>query len=302
MPINFRQLEVFRAVAETRSFTRASHVLFISQSTVSQHVRELEDSLGIKLFNRDRRKVWLTPAGEDLVERGQQIFRMLEEAETAVRTAKDPYCGKLAFGCASTTLLYHLPGILAEYIRRFPRVELKITGGTIQDVAAQLWSGALDFALVVLPLSSPALERMVLFEESFAIVLPAKHPLARRNRLQIADIAGERFILHQPGQNTRKLIDKYLFKKRITPHVAVELAETEAIKAMVARGLGVSMLPESALMEAQRQGLRGFPIARKDLKRSLAVVYPHPHTLRPPAGALIELLKAQMRTIAPAQS
>jgi DNA-binding transcriptional LysR family regulator len=301
MPINFRQLEVFRTVAETRSFTRASHVLFISQSTVSQHVRELEDSLGIQLFNRDRRKVWLTPAGEDLVERGRQIFRMLEEAETAVRTARDPYRGKVAFGCASTTLLYHLPGILVEYIRRFPGVELKITGGTIQDVAAQLWSGALDFALVVLPLSSPALERMVLFEEPFAMVLPAKHQLARRNRLQIAEVAGERFILHQPGQNTRKLIDKYLFKKRITPHVGVELAETEAIKAMVARGLGVSILPESALMEARRQGLRSFPIPRKDLKRSLAVVYPHLRTLRPPAVALIELLKAQMRAMAPAQ-
>src|SRR5579883_2887836 len=231
MPINFRQLEVFRAVAETRSFTRASHVLFISQSTVSQHVRELEDSLGIKLFNRDRRRVSLTPAGEDLVERGQQIFRMLDEAETAVRTAKDPYCGKLSFGCASTTLLYHLPEILADYTRRYPNVELKITGGTIQEVAAQLWSGALDFALVVLPLSSPALEKMVLFEEAFAGVLPAKHPLTQRPRLQISDLAGERFILHQAGQNTRKLIDRYLFKKRITPHIAVELAETEAIKA-----------------------------------------------------------------------
>src|SRR5215472_6787480 len=115
MPINFRQLEVFCAVAETRSFTRASHVLFISQSTVSQHIRDLEESLNVKLFHRNRRNVSLTPAGEGLVERGQQIFQMLEEAETDVRTAKDPYSGKLSFGCASTTLLYRLPDILADY-------------------------------------------------------------------------------------------------------------------------------------------------------------------------------------------
>ena len=149
MPINFRQLEVFCAVAETRSFTRASHVLFISQSTVSQHVQELEKSLNVKLFNRNRRKVWLTPAGEDLVERGQQIFHMLDEAEAAARTAKDPYSGRLSFGCASTTLLYRLPAILAEYARRYPNVELRIAGGTIQEVAAQMWSGTLDFALVL---------------------------------------------------------------------------------------------------------------------------------------------------------
>jgi DNA-binding transcriptional LysR family regulator len=89
------------------------------------------------------------------------------------------------------------------------------------------------------------------------------------------DLASERFILHQAGQNSRKLIDRYLFKKRVTPRVAVELAETEAIKAMVACGLDVSILPESALVDARRQGLRIFRIPQKDLKRSLAVVYPH---------------------------
>lgn len=296
MPMNFRQLEVFCAVAETKSFTRASHVLFISQSTVSQHVRELEDSLSVKLFHRNRRNVSLTPAGENLLDRGRHIFQMVDEAEIAARTIKDPYCGKLSFGCASTTLLYHLPGILMEYTRRFPNVELNITGGTIQEVAMQLWSGGLDFALVVLPLSSPALERIVLFEESFAGVLPAGHPLAARPKLQISDLAGERFILHRPGQNTRKLIDKYLFKKRITPRVAIELAETEAIKAMVARGLGVSILPESAFLDLRGQHeLRTFPIPRQDLKRALAVVYPRPRLLRPPAQALVELLQKHLR-------
>src|SRR5262245_60926155 len=151
MPLNFRQLEVFRAVAETKSFTRASHMLFIAQSTVSQHIRELEESLNVKLFHRNRRNVSVTPAGENLLEHGRQIFRMLEDAEAAARTVKDPYCGKLSFGCASTTLLYHLPAILMEYMRRYPNVELKISGGTIQDVAMQMWSGALDLALVVLP-------------------------------------------------------------------------------------------------------------------------------------------------------
>src|SRR5579884_3186437 len=118
MSINFRQLEVFRAVAETKSFTRASHSLFISQSTVSQHIRELEDSLGVMLFNRNRRNVSVTPAGDNLLEHGRAIFQMLEEAETAAKTVRDPYCGKLSFGCASTTLLYHLPNILMDYARK----------------------------------------------------------------------------------------------------------------------------------------------------------------------------------------
>ena len=296
MPINFRQLEVFCAVANTKSFTRASHVLFISQSTVSQHIREMEDSLGVQLLNRNRRSVSLTPAGENLLDRAKIIFQLLEEAESSARTALDPYRGKVSFGCASTTLLYHLPTILSEYTRKYPNVELNITGGTIQDVATQMWSGALDLALVVLPLSAPAMEKVVLFEESFAGVLPASHRLAERPNLRMADLAGERFILHRAGQNTRKLIDRYLFKQRITPHVSIELAETEAIKAMVARGLGVSILPESAFLSARDQeNVRTFRIARKDLKRSLAVVYPKPRALRPPAVALVDLLQKHFR-------
>ena len=300
MSINFRQLDVFRAVAESKSFTRASHALFISQSTVSQHVRELEDSLKVQLFSRNRRNVSLTPAGEALLEYGRNIFQMLEDAETAVRTVRDPYCGTLSFGCASTTLLYHLPEILRDYITKYPNVELNITGGTIQDVSMQMLSGALDLGLVVLPLSSPALEKIVLFEEAFVGVIPAAHALAKERHLRISDLAGERFILPRQGQNTRRLVDRYLFKQRITPRVAIELAETEAIKAMVARGLGVSILPQSAFRNAGAlRGLRVFPILQKELSRSLAVVYPRPKVLRPAALAMVEMLQQHFRTKGP---
>lgn len=303
MPINFRQLEVFRAVAESRSFTRASHTLFISQSTVSQHIRELEDSLRVQLFSRNRRHVSLTGAGESLFDYANGIFRMLDEAETTVQTVCDPYRGKLSFGCASTTLLYHLPPILTNYATRYPNVELNITGGTIQDVANTMLAGTLDLALVVLPLSSPGLEKTILFEEAFVGVVSEHHSKAKMPRLAIADFASDRFILHRTGQNTRKIIDRYLFKQRITPVVAMELAETEAIKAMVVRGLGVSILPQSAFQDASAvHGLRVFPIPRKELSRSLAIVYPRSRTPRPAAAAMIEMLQRHFRGQRPSRS
>jgi DNA-binding transcriptional LysR family regulator len=126
--------------------------------------------------------------------------------------------------------------------------------------------------------------------------MPANHPLAGRPNLHVSDFAGERFILHRPGQNTRKLIDRYLFKQRVTPRIAIELAETEAIKAMVARGLGVSILPEGAVLGARDQKeVHTFRIPRKDLKRSMAVVYPKPQALRAPAVALVEMLQNYFR-------
>jgi DNA-binding transcriptional LysR family regulator len=296
MSINFRQLEVFRAVAETNSFTRASHALFISQSTVSQHIRELEDALGVKLFLRSRRTVSLAAAGEDLLEQSRNIFRMLDQAELAAKTFKDPYHGKLVFGCASTTLLYHLPPMLMEYASKYPNVELNITGGTIQDVATQMWSGELDLALVVLPLSAPALQKQVLLEEAFVGVVPRTHALASKPQLAIHDIANERFIMHRKNQNTRKLVDQFLFRKRISPRVAIELDETEAIKAMVARGFGVSVLPESAFVyQGNNSEIRTFRIPRKELHRSLALVYPRTRTVRPAVAALIALLQKRYK-------
>ena len=291
MAINFRQLEVFRAVAETRSFTRASHMLFISQSTVSEHVRELEETLRVRLFERNRRTVALTAAGEKLLEYGQRVFSTLEEAESATQSMRDPYSGRFAFGCASTTLLYQLPPVLAEYASRYPHVELAINSGTIQEVATQMWSGALDLALVVLPLTSAEFKKIVLFEESFVVVVPAHHRLASPRRFEIAALAEERFVLHRRDQNTRKMLDRFFFKHKITPKVAIELSETEAIKEMVARGLGVSVLPSSAFPRWRRvAGLKTFPIHDPELKRTLALVYLRGKGLRPPVQAMIDLL------------
>jgi DNA-binding transcriptional LysR family regulator len=292
MAINFRQLEVFRAVAEIRSFTRASQTLFISQSTVSQHIRELEEYLGIRLFERNRRNVSLTVAGETLLEHSQNIFRMIGSAEAATKQVCNPYRGKLSLGCASTTLLYHLPDVLGEYTRRYPDVELQIIGGTVREIGMQMLSESLDLALVVPPLSTQALEKVVLFVEPFVLVLPAAHPLASRHSLRIEDVEDERFVLNRRGQNTRRLIDRFLFAHRVTPRVAIELAETEPIKAMVARGLGVSLLPRSAFRDrAADQQLKTYPIPRQELCRTLAAVYPRPGTLRPPATAMLDLLK-----------
>ena len=295
--IGFRQLEVFRAVAETRSFTRACHALFITQSTVSQHVHELEAELKIKLFDRNRRNVALTAAGENLLQYCRNIFRLLDEAESAVRTVHNPYSGKLSFGCASSTLLYHLPPLLTEYARQYPEVQLKIFGGTIRHVVGQLASNALDLALVVLPVNLADIRKVHLWDEGFFLVLPKHHRLARRRDLTIEELANEQFILHGRGQNTRKIVDRYLFRHAISPQIPIEIADTETIKAMVVHNLGVSILPESAFPRRRAtEGLKVFPVPQSELSRSLAVIYPKSRPLRPPALAMIEVLQTRFHS------
>ena len=295
MSISFRQLEVFCAVAESLSFTRASQTLFISQSTVSPHIRELEDQLTVRLFDRNRRKVALSPAGVELLARGRGIFRMLQEAESATRSQADPFAGKVSFGCASTTLLYQLPPMLAAYARQYPSVELNIVSGSIQEISAQLADRTLDLALVVLPLNAPGMRRTILKDERFVAVLPAQHPLRKEKLLRAQDLAGERFILHRAGQNTRRLIEQFFLRSKVCLDVAFELADTEVIKEMVAHGLGISILPASTFPPGrERRDLVTVPVGGKELVRRLALVYPVARPLLPAVEALATHLKRHL--------
>lgn len=293
-------MEAFRAVATTGSFTRACQSLFITQSTVSQHIHGLETELEVKLFDRNRRQVALTPAGERLLQYCKHIFHLLEEAEGAVRSVQDPYAGRLSFGCASSTLLYQLPPVLTEYARRYPKVELKIVGGTIGEVLAQMDADMIDIALVVLPLHLTHVRKIHLWDESFALVLPGRHRLARQRNLAIEQVRNDRFILPIRGQNTRKLVDRYLFRHHVAPQVPIEIADTETIKVMVAHGMGVSVLPASAFHPGREPaGLKIFPIPGTELKRSLAVIYPKSKPLRAAGLAIVDLLQQHLRQFLP---
>lgn len=292
MSISFRQLEVFCAVAERLSFTRASQTLFISQSTVSQHISELEGQLNVRLFDRTRRKVALSPAGAKLLTYGRGIFQMLHDAESATLAQADPFAGRISFGCASTTLLYQLPPVLAAYARQYPGVELNIVSGSIQEISAQLTDGTLDLALVVLPLNAPGMKRIHLQDERFVAVLPVQHPLGKAKRLQAQDLAGERFILHRAGQNTRRLIEQFFLRSKVRLEVAFELADTEVIKELVAHGLGISILPASTFPPGrERRDLRTVPLGGDDLVRKLALVQPLAQPARPAIEALAKYLE-----------
>ncbi|MGH9476904.1 MAG: LysR family transcriptional regulator [Terriglobales bacterium] len=300
MGMGLRQLEAFRAVADTGSFTRACQTLYVTQSTVSQHIRNLENQLNLQLFRRDRRGAALTPAGEQLLTRCRKVFELLSQTEADLRRALNPYSGRLAFGCASSTLLYQLPPMLAEYARRYPEVELGIISGSIADVTQQLSAGALDLALVVLPCRGAKIRRALLCEEPFVLILPRKHPLAGGSRIAIKKLATERFILQLPGQNTRKLVDHFLLKHRIVPRIAIEIADTETTKRMVANGLGPAVLPLSAFAGGRApRGVKVYPIPASQLRRTLAVVYPKSKPLRPAAEALVQMLQARFQSLLP---
>lgn len=293
MPITFRQAEVFRAVAQDNSFSRASHRLLVSQSTVSEHIRALEEVLERKVFQRSRRRVELTSAGEHLLTYVERVFQLLEEAETAAKTSDDPFSGKVSFACASSTLLYQLPPILVEYSRSYPRVQLSILTDSIEGVTAELRAGVVDLALVAFPVSGRDFRKIALFDEAFVVILPTAHPLAGKSTIRIKELAGEPFILYRQGTNARRTIDRLFHKERFGPRIVMELNHTEAIKEMVANGFGVSLVPTSAfLTRTPTRDVAMLAIKGGGLKRSIGLIYLRSRAMSPSAKALLQLFQS----------
>src|SRR5262249_11029577 len=192
IPMDVHQLRVFQAAVKGGGFTRAGEELHISQSTVSQHIRLLEQELGCSLFLRVGKRVRVTEAGTGLPENAERIFRGMKNAEMALREMNELRRGIVRLGVGSTTLTYRLPTILRGYIRRFPQIELIVLAGNTEYLLAAMKSHNLDLAIVMSTGEHPGLTSTPLGREELVVVLNRKHPLASQPRLNPADPASLR--------------------------------------------------------------------------------------------------------------
>ena len=186
--MDLHQLRVLQAAVKCGGFTRASEQLHLSQSTVSQHIKMLEEELGCPLFLRVGKRVRVTEAGSVLLQYAETIFRDLKNAEMAVREMNALKRGTVRLGVGPTTLTYRLPHVLADYTRRFPDIELIVLAGTTEFLLDALRSQHLDLAVVMRTAPRPGLISTPLGREELVIVLNREHPLARRRTVEPADL------------------------------------------------------------------------------------------------------------------
>lgn len=267
--MDLHQLKVFQAAIKSGGFTRAGEQLHLSQSTVSQHIKLLEEELGCSLFLRVGKRVLVTEAGNVLLQYAERIFRDVRNAEMAVREMNSLKRGTVRIGVGPTTLTYRLPPILRDYARRLPQIELIVIAGTTEFLLDLIRSQHLDLAIVMSTAPQPGLRSTPLGREELVFVLNGKHPLARRRTLQPSDLAGLRFILFERRTAMQNLIEGYFESLGVTPRIAMEVEDNEAIKSLVRAGLGASVLPLCALAQeppdSQLRVLRvkGYPLVRE---------------------------------------
>ena len=174
-----------------------------------------------------------------------------------------------------TVCLYVFPPLLTELKRQHPQIELKLMSGSSERCLAQLRSGAGDLALLTLPVDQPDLVTISVLQEELMVVTAAKHPLSRKRRVLPEDLVRQRFVLFEPGSNTRRVIDEFFVSARIEPQIVMETENVEIIKALVRHGIGITIIPyQAAARDVTGGQLFCARIEGRSLVRETGWVYP----------------------------
>ena len=242
--ISFRQLQCLVSLTETLHFRRAAERLHLSQPALSAQIAQLVEHLGAMLVERTRRKVLLTPLGREVSARARRILRDVTELEDLAHKAREPLSGTLRVGVLRTLGPYLLPHILPELRRRHPDLKLYLREEPRERLLAELALGDLDMLLIsAAPTEDEHLTVTALFHEPLWLTLPLGHPLAGRDSIDPADLAGERLIMLEVGDGLRDPAQALCRESGAMEHPDFTATSLDTLRQMVATGLGTTLLP-----------------------------------------------------------
>ncbi len=232
MNVTLRQLKVFESAARLLSFTRASEELFLTQPAVSMQVRQLEDEVGLSLFEKLGKKVHLTEAGRELYQYTRAIFQELEEVEEVLESMKGVKKGRLDIAVAST-VNYFAPRLLAAFSRRYPGIRLTIEATNRKNLIRLLESNQKDLVLMGKPPEQLDLEFEPFMDNPLVVIAPPKHPLVGKTNIPLERLAKETFVIREPGSGTRGAMERFFADQNLQMRTGLQMTRNEAIKQAV---------------------------------------------------------------------
>lgn len=267
--VDLQQMRYVVAVAETRNFTRAAERCGVVQSSLSHRIAGLERELGVRLFARSSRRVELTGAGAAFLAGARECLAAADRAAADAAAAAGVVRGRLAVGVIMTTAAVDVPELLQRYRARHPDVQVLLRSGRSDELAAAIRGGDLDIAFLGLPEGErpPGVESVVLDHDRHVLVVPAGHRLAGASRLTLREIAEEPFVDFVAGTPARAQSDQAFTAAGLAREVAYETGAVELITRLIARGLGVALLPSAFIR----------PLAAGDPELALVPVTDGPH-------------------------
>ena len=292
-----RRLQVFHAVAKHLSFTKAAEALCMTQPAVTFQVRQLEEHFNTRLFDRAHGRICLTPAGAVAFSHAERILALTAELESALRDMGGPVAGPLLIGASTTIADFLLPQILGEFKATHPGVAPSLFVGNSETVQERLRERALDIGFIEGDSYMSALAGERLCSDELQVVCAPGHPLARRRSVAAAALVEHAYLSREQGSGTREVIDHYLRRAGIEPgalHVAMEASSPEALKGLVAAGMGFAIVPRVSVEKEVRLGLLVRIPLSPPLTRQLTAVYPRERIQSGLVGAFVQFAKERM--------
>lgn len=247
--MELHQLRYFCAIVDSGSFSRAARQTHVSQPSLSQQIRKLEDELGARLFDRLGRSVRLTEIGQTFLPRARAVLRELEAARGDLAQQENSMRGTIAVGVIPTVAPYLLPPHLTKFSRKFPEAKISIVEEITPILLERLRAASIDLALLALPIRGHEFETFPILSEPLFAALPQEHSLSHRRLLALRDLRAEPFLLLRDGHCFRENVLAACDRARLHPQIVFESGQFSSLLSMVAAGMGVSLVPEMALDE-----------------------------------------------------
>jgi len=267
MHLTIRQIEVFNAVARLQNYTRAAEDLHMSQPAVSMQVKQLEDSVGMPLFEQVGKKIHLTDAGRYMHEYCRNIADLLDEADTVFDALKGVELGSLSISVA-TTASHFATRLLAEFAKRHSGITISLDITNRESLRRQLENNEPDLVIMGQPPEGVDVEADAFMENPLVMIAPAGHELTEKRDIPLSAVENESFVVRERGSGTRGAIERFFSRNGIAFNTGIEMTSNEAIKQAVEAGLGLGIVSIHTLELELETGrlqildVQGFPIRR----------------------------------------
>lgn len=295
--MDLRRLEIFAKVAELGSFSRAAEALFLTQPTISEHVRALEDELGVQLLDRLGRGATPTRAGQLLLGYARRMLTLSREAHQALDRFQGRMSGELVVGGSTIPGEYVLPALVGQFKAKYPDISISLLIGSTRQVSDWLDEGRVEVGVVGARPAARTLAARELMADELVVVVAATHPWARRGTITLADLQTEPMVVRERGSGSRDAVEHALHEAGIAPatlRVVGEMGSTQAVKQAVRAGVGIALISRRAVEDECRAGLLAC-VTVKELRvaRAFYLVTHRDRTRSPLAEAFVEFIESQ---------
>jgi len=299
-----RRLQVFHAVGKHLSFTKAAEALFMTQPAVTFQIRQLEEQFNTRLFDRAHGRIALTPAGAMALDYAERILALSSELDTRVKEMSGQVAGLLLIGASTTIAEFLLPQVLGEFKSRYPEVVPRLFVANSEAVQGRIAERTLDLGFIEGDSHLPSLVTDVCCDDELRVVCAPSHPLAKLKLVAPKALMEHAYASREPGSGTREVIDHYLQKAGVQPdalQVVMELGSPEALKGLVATGLGFTIMSRAiAALEVRLGRLVQIPLS-PPLIRHLSAVYPKERFHSRLVNAFVQFAKQRLTAMQAAE-